>query len=470
MTSLRRRLLVGTVLATVAIYLVAAAVLYVSIRRSLVAEFDATLEAKARALVAQTEQGEKGVKIDLEPGQLTGGGGLRAEGFVLLKGDGSVMARSEGPAHEPWWVSADAKGVDETFNWGVLASGPRIRSVSLRFVPRPEDDEHPVMPRETLTLVVARDPAALLARLTQLAWLLASVFGLTVLASAGIMAWVVGRGLRPLGRLAQRISQLDEEDLSDQVSVSDSPSEMQPVVDRLNDLLRRLKVSFSRERAFTADVAHELRTPLAGLTTALEVCGLKRRAPEEYEMAIGKCLAVSRSMRSMVDNLLTLARADARQHTLSVEPLDLGALAQEAWQAFDSQARERRLRVEWHLAPTTLVRADRSLLLIVLQNLFDNAVSYANEGGIIRIDVNSDGDAVKIRIANSGSQIATEDGPKVFDRFWRGDTARTQTGQHCGLGLALCQRITTLLGGEIHAETMAGGTFGITLSLPPRAL
>ncbi len=176
-------------------------------------------------------------------------------------------------------------------------------------------------------LVLIRESGRLDRRLTELAWMLGGVFGLAMLVSAGGMALVVTKGLAPLNTLADRIHAIGVTDLSERIRLDESPEEMRPVVERLNGLLSNVESALARERAFTADVAHELRTPLAGLTTTLEVCGRRSRTVTEYEQVLGRCLKAARQMQAMVENLLLVARADANQVQPHCEQVDIGATA-----------------------------------------------------------------------------------------------------------------------------------------------
>ncbi len=340
----------------------------------------------------------------------------------------------------------------------------------LFFTPKREDEETtpPLATFHQACLVLVRETEGLDRRLAQLAWVLTGVFGITMLVSAATMAWVVRRGLTPLNALADRIHAIGATDLSERIALHESPQEMLPVVQRLNELLVNVESAIARERTFTADVTHELRTPLAGLTAALEVCGSRKRQPEEYEQAIGKCLKAARGMHAMVENLLIVARADANRLHPQYEPVNAGWLLQEGWRPFEGRAAARGLAIDWTVADDLLVQTDQSLLRIVVRNLLDNAATYAGSGGRICIEGRQADDRIVLRISNTGSQIHSEQVADVFKRFWRGDAARSDVDQHCGLGLALCRRIVTLLEGTISIDTVLGGTFCVTLHLPAK--
>ena len=189
-------------------------------------------------------------------------------------------------------------------------------------------------------------------------------------------------------------------------------------------------------------------------------------------------------MQAMVEHLLMIARADAGQLALVRRPVAIAAVLTESWSSFAQRAQDRGLTVRWDGAAGPgegpgEVETDPDKLRIVLHNLFDNAVCYTDEGGAIRIaatvaaagssHTSDTPHSLSIEIANTGSRVRPEDVPHLFERFWRGDASRSETGVHCGLGLALSQRLVSLLGGEIAAESSAGGEFLVRVSLPVSA-
>jgi len=243
------------------------------------------------------------------------------------------------------------------------------------------------------------------------------------------------------------------------------PAELLPVIDRLNDLLERLERAFHREKRFTADVAHELRTPLAGARSVLEVALSRDREPEAYRQAMQDFLGINEQMHRMVENLLHLARADANQLEVVSDSVDLAALAGECWERLAGDAQQRQLQVVWRLKEPCIVESDRCKLRLILQNILGNAVAYADDGGQIWVDTILADGCVEFAVTNSGSAVAEQDVARVFDRFWRGDASRRCSGQHCGLGLSLCKVLVELLGGSIEAFSSPGETFRVTVRL-----
>jgi signal transduction histidine kinase len=351
-----------------------------------------------------------------------------------------------------------------------LPDGRGGRVVSLIFQPRLSDEgaiesSANAADSPSLTLAVARQTTELERTLATLRWTVLAVTLAAALGSVVLTSGLVRREMRPLEGLARSIERVGAADLSQRIAVDGCPVEVIPVVQRLNDLLARLDEALVREKSFTADAAHELRTPLAGLETALEVCASRQRDPHMYHDVILKCLRITQGMHALVNNLLILARADARQLPTSFEQVALGPFFAECWSDFVARAKEKRLDVAWQVDQDVAVKADAELMQVVFTNLFDNAVAYADEGGWVRVTAAQQESRAVVTIANSGCRLNAADAPRVFDRFWRGDAARSETGLRCGVGLSLCRKIIEILGGSVSAQ-VENEVFLVTVALP----
>lgn len=336
-------------------------------------------------------------------------------------------------------------------------------------------------PRQ-FTAVVAANTVALREELAGLRWIIALSALAGMAALALLVVGVVRHSLRPLRPLAQQIASRGRESLAQPVSIERLPAEIVPVVQRLNELLHRLDQAFHREQAFTANVAHELRTPLAGLRSTAEVALRRPHSPQEYQRALARILGVVVGLQDLVDKLLHLSRIDAGQIVPRLEAIRLREAVQRRWQAVCEQADQRRLALRNTVPADLVCRADPLLLEAVLANLLANAVQYADEGGTITVaareadgdapgapDAGGDADAnghVVLTIANPAGGLSEEDVGKVLDRFWRKQASRTDTGLHFGLGLSLVQRCVQVHGGSVQADLAEADVFTVTLSLP----
>jgi heavy metal sensor kinase len=465
--SLRVRLLLSTSLSIAIVLGLLGLAIYFSMRRSLQAEFDRSLMAQARALAALTEQNGDDVSLEFDPEQLPEFTTTnRPEYFQAWLENGQVLTRSSSLGTRDL-AKTDAR-TSGSFQDMLLPNNHHGRSVSLTFFPRVESSTVKPIPNHAraVTLLVARETSVLHHTLEELRGWLWALFAAAVVVSGAALVFIVGRAMIPVDRLAQEIEGLAETTLSNHLASTDVPSELLPVVEKLNGLFDRLSQAFAREKAFTADVAHELRTPLAGLQTTLEVCRSRSRDATAYETTLDKCRSMTDRMQAMIENLLLLARAEAGQLVLDRKSVDLCLLLTECWALLQHQADRRHLSVQWQMPENCLVQTDREKLSIVIQNLFDNAIAYCDEGGSISISCGVEDGGWFAEIANSGSQVSSENATHLFERFWRGDASRSGTGSHYGLGLSLCQRLMKVLKGQINIQTVQGRMFIVRVWLP----
>lgn len=470
--SLRTRLLAAVIAASAAVLMASGAALYLSVRASLLHELDSALVQQAQVMTSVFEW--KDGRVDLELGRLaeperTAPGGRRY--FEIWQQGLGLLARSPSlkgaRLPRPGGASATPR-----LDFADLPDGRRLRMLAVSVRPLSEGADEGAarertadIPQVTLLLAVGMDSVR--ASLMRLAYLLAAVGLAAILASAGGAWWAVGFGLRPMRILARRIEGLGEDDLGRRVYLPAAPSELLSVVERLNQLLKRLGAAFEREKALLANLAHELRTPLAGLGFTLEVSLSRPREPREYEEDLRQCLAISRQMQGMVDNLLTLARLDAGQgRPEGAGPVDLEEALGRAWSPLAEPARAKNLSVQWELCPALAALAQPNGLAIVLRNLLSNAVDYTEQGGRVWLTSRRGGDGAEIEVANTGCRLAPQDADKVFERFWRGDSARGGEQAHAGLGLSLSRQLVEAMGGDLAASCDAQGRFAITLRLP----
>ncbi len=283
-----------------------------------------------------------------------------------------------------------------------------------------------------------------------------AVVPILLLLPALIAAVLLGvtRGLRPLGLLAGQISKRAPNAM-DPVDAGGAPAEIRPLVDSLNTLLERLRHALARERRFTGDAAHELRTPLAALKTNAQVA--IRATSDEQRMASLTALeeGVDRASH-LVDQLLSLARLDAPAGAAEQRRVDLVPVVRDVLAELAPAALEAGVEVALEATnEDAMITGDRHALWILARNLIDNAVRYTPAGGTVQVCVTTCADAVALSVVDSGSGIPSTERERVFERFYRG--ART-TAPGSGLGLSIVRAIAAQHGGRVELADAPGGT------------
>lgn len=442
MRTIRGRLLIGTAIGVSLAFVISGVLVLWLARSSLYEQFDEVLIARGQALSAQVDEDDGRIELELNPAGTPG----EVSYFELWSGE-QVLLRSTS-LHGTDLVRAPGALTISSVDLPDERSG---RQLTMRFEVRREPDERPTGPAARVTLVLARPTDEVSSAIGRVAGVLIGGGAFGTLLCLAILAGVVRFGLAPVRTLAAAISELREGDLAVGLEAAATPGELRPVVERLDDLLGRLGAAFTRERELTAEVAHELRTPLAGLRATIEVV-LSRddRPPERYRTALTDCLAITRQTERMVETMLSLARLDAGSLPTTTDPVDLDELVREVLAPLAMRAADRKVTVMTDLAAVTAT-TDRDKLRLVVQNLIENAISYVDSGGTIRIALS----AHTLRIENTGCTLAPAETAHVFERFWRGDAARS-TGTHAGLGLALCKKLVAIIGGTIRAEVVDG--------------
>jgi two-component system OmpR family sensor kinase len=271
---------------------------------------------------------------------------------------------------------------------------------------------------------------------------------------------VVGSGLSPLRRLATEVQQRDVHSLTP-VATERLPQEVAPLVDALNRLLLRLHAAFQAQRAFVADAAHELRSPLTAVRLELQ---LLDRAPDEdarREARANLGAAVERAIH-LVEQLLTLARSDPREESGAWSRISLERAAAEGIADANSLAQARRIDLGFEAEPAA-VQGDPEALRILVRNLVDNAVRYTPEGGQVRVSTHDQDSGATLEVVDTGPGIPPADRERAFDRFYRRSNA-PEGGS--GLGLAIVKAIADRHGAQIRLDDAPDGGLKVTVAFP----
>lgn len=294
----------------------------------------------------------------------------------------------------------------------------------------------------------------------------------TLLVSVPILVTVAGisgyflaaRALAPIDQITSTARRISAKDLSSRLNIPVTDDEVGRLTQTLNDMLARLDDSFQRERQFTNDASHELRTPLTAMQAILGMIREKRRTPEEYEQALDDLNDETDRLRTLVENLLRLARGD-KQNSNLFEEVNLSMLLKDVSDSLCPLAEAKQLTLNCETSENLTVLGDSDELIRLFVNLLDNAIKYTKRGEISVTASNNEKDVV-VKVADTGIGIHAKHIPHIFDRFYRVEESRTLRG--AGLGLAIAKEIVRAHHGEIEVHSKIGQGTVFAVSLPKK--
>jgi two-component system, OmpR family, heavy metal sensor histidine kinase CusS len=468
MRSLRGRLTLWLLIGMGLLLAAGGLVLNRAISSRLRREYDEALIDKAESLETMTEQQAGRILLEsADVGMPEFDAKENPDYFQIWLVDGSVAIRSQSLGSRD--LPRSGGPIDRPrLSDLTLPDGRHGRKVEVSFRPRLEQDEGQEAQNEqspaagdlTVTLAVAHGREDLDAFLSSVHVTLALVVISLLAGTALLVKAVVGIGLAPLDSLAHRLEGMDAESLGTELAVADAPAELVPMIRHLEGLLARLHESFARERAFSANLAHELRTPLAELRAVADVALKWPEDSSSWLTSFEEIRAIGLQMETVVVNLLALARCEAGQHLIQTSEVRLRELAASCWSAFSAAAAEKGMAFQLGVPDDLTLVTDREKLALILSNLFSNAVAYGSPECPVTCSAAANGTGFAFRVRNCTAALAPGDMPRIFDRFWRKDPARS--GGHTGLGLALVAALCETLGLQKEAR-LGDGAFEIIL-------
>lgn len=430
MNSLRAKLLILLISITSLAWLATALSSYIDAHHEIDELFDAQLAQSAKTLLALADHELEDMKDDdngvVEEMPAGSHEYERKIAFQIWSEDGRLLLRSANAPSLP--MSGRRKGFDET-----EIGGERWRV----YVQRGEEGKFHVQVGEH------HEVRAELAGYVTTRLLLPLAVALPVLA---LLIWLaIGRGLAPLRRISNEVAMRDPTNLA-ALETSDVPVEILPLVGSLNTLLVRLEQALTNERRFTADAAHELRTPLAALKTQAQVARRADNASQRDAALENLILGTDRATH-LVEQLLTLARLDPEgESAVLKETCDLAALARRILADQTPTALSKHIELELTGLESVPITGNSAMLGILLRNLVDNAIRYTPSGGRVAVSVV----ASRLEVTDSGPGIPEQEKQRVFDRFYR---VLGTEASGSGLGLSIVQRIVDLHGAKLILET-----------------
>ncbi len=287
-----------------------------------------------------------------------------------------------------------------------------------------------------------------------------------ILGSAAVVVFVTRKGLRPLADITRSTQRISISQLKERLNPADWPRELAQLAIAFNLMMDRIEEGYIRLSQFSGDLAHELRTPITNLRGEAEVALSRSRSNEEYRKVLESSLEEFEKLSRMIKNLLFLARAEDPHRVIHLSPIDIDAVFEDIRDFYSPSAEEKGVNLECENYGFSL-SADRQLLGQMLSNLVANALQYTPAGGTVKLSAQKTVEnQIQIAVSDTGQGIPEEHISRIFDRFYRVDTARSQQTGGTGLGLAIVKSIMDLHKGQVKIESQLGHGTTIFLIFP----
>jgi two-component system heavy metal sensor histidine kinase CusS len=308
-------------------------------------------------------------------------------------------------------------------------------------------------PHQLCTIQVALDTQLTRTLLAGYRRTLLLVLGVGLLGCA-VTGYFMGRaGLQPLRNISATIQRIRSSNLDERIEITRLPAELLALATSFNAMLERLQESFDRLKRFSADIAHELRTPVNNMRIEAEVALGKARSLDEYQETLCSCLEECGRLARIIDGMLFIARSENPRTQVQREMIDIGVELERVREFYEAPAAEAGVELTVTCEPGTRAALDRILFQRAVGNLLANAIRYTSRNGSVKMMARRENGELEVDVIDTGTGIDPKDLPLIFDRFYRADRARASGSANAGLGLAIVKSIVLMHGGTISVES-----------------
>jgi two-component system OmpR family sensor kinase len=467
--SIRLQLSLVTLLLTLVIITVLSISAYIEFRESLLDNVDATLRAMGEGVRAQLDE-PSDVDYETELRAIVGYGN---PGYA-----GQCRVWAEGEPQDLFTTGSAKKPLPQRLLHPPLEKQPEINGLDFFNIPgdaMPQSERYfrvlwmrQVCDHRTMNILVARSSDHVYHEVGEFLRLLSILGGGITLAALLLVPKIISWGLRPVFGAGQQLDQITHRNLrQESQTMGEVAAELQPFKSAVDGMLVRLNKAVQQQEQLTADVTHELRTPLAIIKSTLQTLQMKPRAAAEYAEGIDDALRDIGRMEQLVAQLLALARLDAADEAVNPTQVRLDALLESLAEVFDDRAEKRGSRVAFANGSAVSVRGNENELRQLFTNLLDNALQYGPRQGVVRITVqDGPGPWVTACVHDEGGAIPPECLPRLFDRFYRADPSRSQAHGGAGLGLAIVRQIVQRHHGDVTITSNPQDGTSVVVQLP----
>jgi len=464
MFSIRKKLTLTLLLGIMAIVVLGGFHLYYFFQKSSLNRFDSYLSTKVRTIAALLEQDQTGFNYELDKFLPEIEKKTDSEYFQIWLENGNVLRKSR--SLKKFNLIRRTGSLETPEFWDlILPDGREGRAVGIHFMYSSDDEKlSTVFAKQPIEIVFASSKIRLKHDMQNFGISLAIEIFLTLLLIVLIVPYFVKKGVSPINKLADSVSDIDSKSLDKRFSPIGLPKELKPIAQKLNELLVRLEDAFKREKRLTADVAHELKTPISELITLAEVNLNWPDSNVDNKKILSDVLDIAKQMQNLISTILTQVRMESRTQRINLEQVDISAALSDLVRIHKKSAEAKLLKLDASFADGIKVQTDKAMFYSILNNLLANAVQYCAENGSINCSVNTDGEIIMIRIVNTNTDLVRQDLAHIFEPMWRKSQSRTSVN-NTGLGLTLVKSFCELLDINLKAEILENNDFCVTLMI-----
>lgn len=281
--------------------------------------------------------------------------------------------------------------------------------------------------------------------------------------------FIAGKSIQPVTTIIKTADKITQKNLSERIQLPNNKDELHLLVTTINQLLDRIEQAMDREKQFTSDAAHELKTPLQVMKGNMEILIRKPRTAEEYKTKINSCLHEINRMAHLVDQLLLLARFESQKEALDIREIPLDELTEQIIQKKLWQIEQKKILLKMDIREVVSVKSDPYLLHIIFENILSNAIKYTPDNGTISITMGYENNQAYLGIKDSGTGISTNDIDKIYDRFYRSNPLRHPDIKGTGLGLSIVKRLSEILQLDLKLTSREGEGLQVNIFFPEKA-
>jgi two-component system sensor histidine kinase QseC len=489
--SIRSRMTVRILVGTAALLVIACTFLGILFHLRIAERFDETLQARADALMSLIALDKEILDFDFNDDAMPDFALPEEDDdadevafFDLLLRDGTSLRKSPSLAGRALArTSEKPEEPDEPVLWNhALPNGQPGRLLEIEFAPeieieeepQPEvpevDEDHLTLPdgidlaNLRIVLIVGRSRAGLIETLTLMYGSLAALVVIVLAGIALVLRHAFKKDFQPVHELNAQLRAMGPGTLDARISLQSPREELATIEVSVNHLLERVASGFERERRFSSNVAHELRTPVTELRSACEVGGRWPDDPVTVRALFEDIRGVGLHMEKVVETLLTLARCESGSIPVECEPVVLEPVFRSCWRRVSEEACGKHITLDLDVPGDLSVESDPGKLEMILQNLIENAVAHSKPDTAIRCTASRSVAGVVVTISNHPEDLEPDDLPRLFERCWQKNPARTDD-RRTGLGLSIAQALADLLGIRITTRLDDAGVFEVSLTL-----